>query len=102
MDMNEFELRAARERQIAISKQIAALEAESRRLDVRIAALDKSAARDELPCWECGQPQAINIRHRLGASYNPKYEEATSIGGLPRDCCRLTTVQHRSTVVSQA
>jgi hypothetical protein len=86
MNRDEFELLAARERQIAISKEIVALQAEWKQLDAKIADLSKSTARAELPCWQCKQPQAADIRHRLNSSCNPSYEEATSIGGLPRDC----------------
>jgi hypothetical protein len=43
----------------------------------------------DLPCWECSQPAARDVRHWLNNCYDERV--AMSLSGLPRGCCRIGT-----------
>jgi hypothetical protein len=90
---NEHELRQAQARRVAIDETIASLTAERARLDQRIAELSPTIGDDALPCWQCGSPQAQDVRHWLGSNQDPTV--ARSAGGLPLNCCRIETFQPR-------
>jgi hypothetical protein len=93
MTYEQSQLIAARARRDEMNQRISALQGERARLDAYIAELEKATqggkARPDLPCWECTQPAARDVRHWLNVSYNEKV--AMSLSGLPRGCCRIET-----------
>jgi hypothetical protein len=93
---HERELRAAQARQAAINEEIAALQAESMRLDKLITSLTPTIGSADLPCWECKSQQAVYVRHMLRNNSNPR--APTSLSGLPQNCCRIGTFESRSSV----
>jgi hypothetical protein len=73
-----------------VSDQIRALEFRRAQIQQRIADLTAAPpSREGIPCWTCDSPQAVDVRHVLGVSPNPK--AATTLGGMPRGCCRVET-----------
>jgi hypothetical protein len=93
MSYEQDQLFAARARRNEMDRRISALEGERGKLDVYIAELEKATQggkpRPDLPCWDCNQPAARDVRHWLSVSYSEKV--AMSLSGLPRGCCRIET-----------